>query len=146
MRSEHVIPRNEQVRPLHHYIEHLFDSVAVLSVDQRTQVSHVKARPLPRVLLINSRINQGCHKFTFAFLQFDDFMFNGVEGDQTVHADRTFLPDAVRTIHCLFFHGRVPPWIHDEHVVRFRQCQSCPPSLQGDEEHVSVPLAKLLNH
>ena len=51
-------------------------------------------------------------------LQLHDLLFDRALGDQPVHVHLPLLADAVNTVHGLLLGGRVPPRIHDEHVVR----------------------------
>ena len=55
------------------------------------------------------------------------------------------LADAVNTVHRLLLGGRVPPRIHDEHVVRLGQVQTEAASLERNEEHRLLTARERLN-
>uniref|UniRef100_A0A0A9DDL4 Uncharacterized protein n=1 Tax=Arundo donax TaxID=35708 RepID=A0A0A9DDL4_ARUDO len=43
-------------------------------------------------------------------------LLNGILDDETSHLDRSFLPDTVNSHDSLFFHCRIPPWIHQKNI------------------------------
>ena len=55
------------------------------------------------------------------------------------------LADAVNTVHGLLLGGRVPPRIHDEHVVRLGQVQAETAGLERNQEHRRGPGAERLD-
>jgi len=53
-------------------------------------------------------------------VQFDDLLFDGVGGDESIDGDGAGLADAVGAVGGLIFHGGVPPGVHVDDVVRGR--------------------------
>mmetsp|Transcript_75797 Transcript_75797/g.195305 ORF Transcript_75797/g.195305 Transcript_75797/m.195305 type:complete len:278 (-) Transcript_75797:2928-3761(-) len=67
-------------------------------------------------------------------LQGQDLLLHRALGDEAHGLDLPRLPDAMRPLDGLKLAGRVPPWVHQEHVVRDLQVQALSAGLQGDED------------
>jgi len=52
-----------------------------------------------------------------SFLQLQDFLLNGVAGNQSIGEDGPSLSNAMRAVYGLRFNRRVPPRIENEYIL-----------------------------
>ena len=72
---------------------------------------------------------------TFALVEAQDFLLDGVVADEVIDSDGLLLTDSVGTVCGLLLDSGVPPWIQMNDIVGSRQVQSHTSSFQADEEH-----------
>jgi hypothetical protein len=60
------------------------------------------------------------------------FIFDGVPTDQFVAEHQLVLANAVHPVYCLSLDRRIPPGIHDVHVVCAHQVQADAAGAKGD--------------
>src|ERR1019366_3216199 len=95
----------------------------------------------------------GVDQFALGLLQLEYFFLHRVARNQPVGEHRARLPDAVRAVHRLCLHRRVPPGIEQKYVLGRRQVQAQTAGLEADQEqaarrivlegvHVRLPIAR----
>src|SRR5271154_900600 len=84
-------------------------------MDSREQQLQVLALQIADQAVIFSK--DGVGQLPLRLLELQHFFFHRVAGNQPVCEYRPRLADAVRAIHGLSLHGRVPPRVQKEHVL-----------------------------
>src|SRR6266481_250421 len=77
-------------------------------------------------------------KVALSFLQLQNFLFNGVAGNQSIGEDGPSLPNAMRAVYGLRFNRGVPPRIENEYILGGGEIQAQTSCLQTDEEEPAV--------
>ena len=123
----------------HHPTERDINSALLTLAKETTHISNAQ-RSASRS--VHDRGNEAA----FAILQLHHFRLDRISGNQSIDVDLLRLSDTVRTVNCLFLSRRIPPRVHDVHVVSFRQCQTGTPRLQRNEEDLGHTRAETLNN
>lgn len=76
------------------------------------------------------RVGQGA----FGVVEAEDFLFDGVLGDEVIDGDLLLLADAVGAVGGLLFDGRIPPGVKVDDVVGPREVEAEAARLERDEE------------
>ena len=76
------------------------------------------------------RVGEG----TFGVVEAEDFLFDGVLGDEVIDGDLLLLADAVGAVGGLLFDGRIPPGVKVDDVVGPREVEAEAARLERDEE------------
>lgn len=71
---------------------------------------------------------------TFLLLEVEDFLFDGLPGDEFIDEDGVFLSDAVGAIGGLAFEGRIPPWVEVDDGIGGGEVEAGAAGAEGDEE------------
>lgn len=67
-----------------------------------------------------------------------DLLLHCPASDQPIHHHILALPNAVRSVHALVVHRRVPSRVHNNDPVSCCQCQAQTPHLRCQEEHRDI--------
>ncbi len=107
-------------RDLEDFIRHLFENILYIRLTEAAmEVSGEKV----------------IDKFFLLFLEFQDFLLDGISDDELLDEDGFRLTHTVCSIGCLIFDGRIPPGIHMDHIVGSGEIESHTSCLQTDEKY-----------
>ena len=74
-------------------------------------------------------------QLALAAVQFQHLFLHRFAGNQAVDIDSLGLADAVGAGRGLFFHGRIPPWLHMENIAGLGQIQTHAAGFQSHDQH-----------
>jgi hypothetical protein len=79
------------------------------------------------------------HDLALQLLQLGHPLLNRTRRHEASHRHRPSLPQSVHAIAGLLLDGRVPPRVHEDHVVGGRQVQADTARLERDQKHDRLP-------
>ena len=71
---------------------------------------------------------------SFPVLKCKDSFLHRIRGDDFVNKNRSLLTNSMGTVGGLIFHRRIPPRVHEKHMVRLSERQTRPPCFLGEQQ------------